>query len=105
MRILLSESAHLIWKLRCERLIQNANVAFSEVEIRNRWVNAINRRLDTDRLMTHQKYESKALDATKVQRTWSGVLRNEDSLPSGGWLRTSGVLVGITAKKNRTGCG
>ena len=34
-RIIVSESAYLIWKLRCERVIQNGNTAFSIQEVNN----------------------------------------------------------------------
>ncbi|TFK79978.1 hypothetical protein K466DRAFT_638937 [Polyporus arcularius HHB13444] len=35
--ILASEATHLIWKLRCERVIQNEGTQFSEAEVRNRF--------------------------------------------------------------------
>lgn len=104
-RILVSESAHLIWKLRCERIIQKDNVPFTKNEVRKRWVAAMNRRLEMDRLMTNPKYEHKALSADRVTQTWSGVLLDEDGLPDDGWLNISGVLVGITAAGDRVGCG
>jgi hypothetical protein len=48
-RILMSESAFLIWKLRCERRItkeDNPEKFHSETEIHNRWVATINSRLN-----------------------------------------------------------
>lgn len=102
---MVSESAHLIWKLRCERIIQNENASFSKRDVHNRWVHAINRRLDMDCAVTHPKYESKALAADIVLQTWSRTLKDEESLPVNDWIKTSGVLVGITARQNRTGCG
>ncbi|KAJ7923686.1 hypothetical protein B0H13DRAFT_2400978 [Mycena leptocephala] len=51
-RIIVSESAFLIWKIRCERLISR-NSPHSETEIHNRWVASINNRLKIDRLLTY----------------------------------------------------
>jgi ribonuclease HI len=39
-RLLVSESAHLIWRIRCERVIQGKG-AVSQREIYNRWLKAI----------------------------------------------------------------
>jgi hypothetical protein len=36
-RILVSESAHLIWKLHCERVIKHGNTPYITEEISNRW--------------------------------------------------------------------
>ncbi|KAK6988350.1 hypothetical protein R3P38DRAFT_2418546, partial [Favolaschia claudopus] len=49
-RILVSESAHLIWQLRSERRIQGKDPA-SEREISMRWAKAINLRLELDKEM------------------------------------------------------
>jgi hypothetical protein len=43
LRLLLSESAHLIWVLRCERVIQETNHSVDSTI--NRWTNKINHRL------------------------------------------------------------
>ncbi|KAF5365423.1 hypothetical protein D9758_010835 [Tetrapyrgos nigripes] len=59
-RILIAESAYLIWVLRCKRVIANENTQFSEDEITNRWSKMINERLKLDARMTN-KYEGKAL--------------------------------------------
>ncbi|KAJ7676571.1 hypothetical protein DFH06DRAFT_976497, partial [Mycena polygramma] len=47
-KILISESAYLIWLLRCERVISRRNDPakyHTEVEIHNRWLRCINNRL------------------------------------------------------------
>jgi ribonuclease HI len=58
-RIIVSESAHLIWRLRNERVIQEKNPA-SVQEIQNRWRKAINNRLALDCMLTNvAKYAKK----------------------------------------------
>ncbi|KAJ3999730.1 hypothetical protein F5050DRAFT_1797644 [Lentinula boryana] len=96
-KILVAHSAYLIWTMRCERVIHNEGRPFSESEVRNRWVKAINGRLDLDRNMTSQRYEKKALSKRLVLQTWKRVLMNEENLPKD-WTdgRIDGVLVGIT---------
>lgn len=72
--ILISESAHLIWKIRCERVIARGNDPenpHSETEIRNRWLNCINTRLQLDKLLTDSvQYGNRALKAD-CQRQYS----------------------------------
>ncbi|KIM72046.1 hypothetical protein PILCRDRAFT_82226 [Piloderma croceum F 1598] len=95
-RILLSESAYLIWKIRCERLLVRSNEEqwHSPKEIQNRWLHAMNKRLQFDCAMTNRRFEKKALADDVVLQTWSGTLHNEHSLPDN-WIQESGVLAGI----------
>ena len=101
-RILMSESAFLIWKLRCERRISKEDDPekfHSETEIHNRWVATINNRLNLDKLMTnHKKYGKKALKERAVIQTWTKTLYDENNLLDN-WLQQSGVLVGIRARR------
>ncbi|KII84387.1 hypothetical protein PLICRDRAFT_74436, partial [Plicaturopsis crispa FD-325 SS-3] len=94
-RIIMSESAHLIWRIRCERRISREDDPqqyHSKAEIHNRWLHAINTRLTLDRAMTdRKKYGNKALPSQMVLNTWSGTLMNEDALPDD-WIRQTGVL-------------
>lgn len=93
-QIIVSESAHLIWKLRNDRVINEKNPA-SQQEIRNRWVHAMNTRLAMDCLTSNrEKYGTKALKKPLILSTWHKVLLNEDMLPKD-WTRETGVLVGI----------
>ncbi|KAG1872258.1 hypothetical protein F4604DRAFT_1768278 [Suillus subluteus] len=98
--ILVLESAHLIWKIRCERAIKlgnNSKLYHSNKEIYNRWLKAINNRLKLDRLLTDStRFGKKATKIDKVLKTWSGILLNEENLPDN-WIRQSGVLVGMTS--------
>jgi ribonuclease HI len=53
-RIIMTESAHLIWRMRCERIIERNNREqwHTAQEIKNRWYGAINKRLALDQAMT-----------------------------------------------------
>jgi ribonuclease HI len=101
-QILISESAYMIWKIRCERRIQNEDNPekyHSETEIHNRWLAMINNRLSMDCLMTNKRrYGRKALKPKDVMLTWNGVLMDQENLPDN-WLWQSGVLVGIRPKR------
>jgi hypothetical protein len=94
-RILVSESAKLIWNLRLERVIPEKDETLTDVEIEARWYKVMNERLSLDRELTNKrKYDKKALKKRHVLDTWSGTLESEDELPSD-WARECGVLVGI----------
>ncbi|KII84249.1 hypothetical protein PLICRDRAFT_118018, partial [Plicaturopsis crispa FD-325 SS-3] len=97
-KITVSESAHLIWRIRCERRISREDDPqqyHSKAEVHNRWIHAMNTRLTLDRAMTdRKKHGNKALAVQVVLNTWSGTLMNEDALPDN-WIRETGVLVGI----------
>ncbi|KAJ7820510.1 hypothetical protein B0H14DRAFT_2371987, partial [Mycena olivaceomarginata] len=91
-RIIVSESAYLIWKFRNERDIQNESAP--PIEIHNRWEQAINNRLEFDCRSTNPKYGKKASPRSKIIRTWEGTLKDEMYLPPD-WTNKIGVLVGI----------
>ncbi|PPQ77059.1 hypothetical protein CVT24_009763 [Panaeolus cyanescens] len=97
--IILTESRHLIWKLRCEWRIQrkdDPSKKHSKKETINRWVAAINIRLKLDCLYTNKKlYKNKAIGVNLVLETWKGTLQNEHQLPKE-WTGRE-VLVGIRA--------
>ncbi|KAF5344335.1 hypothetical protein D9758_013247 [Tetrapyrgos nigripes] len=93
-RILITESAYLIWVLRCERVIANDNKPFTEEEIENRWWKMINERFKLDARMTSKKYEGKAISRKLVEDTWKGLLHDEEHLPED-WINLAVVLVGI----------
>ena len=97
-RILISESAHLIWRLRCERVI-NEQPPFSDREVKNRWLKTINMRLRLDRLLTNKnKYGRRAFDPNSVKTTWCKVLKDEANLPKDWHIvknGENGVLVGV----------
>ena len=99
-RIVVSESAYLIWKLRCEwRIERDEDQArlHTESEIVACWLHMINGRLRIDCLMASTKrYGRKAVNRDMVEQTWRNVLHDERGLPDD-WVLDSGVLVGMRA--------
>jgi ribonuclease HI len=93
-RILIAESAHLIWALRCERVISRENQPHSEQEIKERWWKRMQQRLDTDCRLANKKYGRKAISKAKVNSTWAKLLQEEMTLPVDWIERRIGVLVG-----------
>ena len=97
--ILLSESAHQIWRTRCKwKISDEASLEKipTELEVRASWIKNLNRRLQLERLMTDKlRYGQKALKPKLVEKTWWGVLRDQEFLQDD-WLRMgTGALVGI----------
>ncbi|CAK5280006.1 unnamed protein product [Mycena citricolor] len=93
-RIIISESAHLIWRIRCERVIQEKDNA-STTEVESRWKKTINTRLLIDCKMTNAaRYGKRSLKPSLVKKTWAKTLKNEVNLPDD-WTKGGGVLVGI----------
>ncbi|KAJ7896365.1 hypothetical protein B0H14DRAFT_2333279, partial [Mycena olivaceomarginata] len=72
--IMVSETAHLIWKLCSIRVIEwssDLTIYFLEIRIHNRWLACINARLCSDILLTNgTKFGSQALNFKKVLNTW-----------------------------------
>ncbi|KAJ7843932.1 hypothetical protein B0H13DRAFT_2239252 [Mycena leptocephala] len=100
-KILMTESAHVIWKLRCDSVIGCGGTPPSTHEVHNRWVKIMNERLEIDINLTNKSKYGKqyALSPTLVLDTWRGTLLDEGTLPAD-WLREPGVLVGITPKRS-----
>ncbi|KAJ7917906.1 hypothetical protein B0H13DRAFT_1608001, partial [Mycena leptocephala] len=53
-RILITESAHVIWKLRCDSVIGRGGTAPSKNEVHNSWLKVINERLEIDKNLTNK---------------------------------------------------
>ncbi|KAI0672124.1 hypothetical protein C8Q78DRAFT_970690 [Trametes maxima] len=95
-KIVVTESAHLIWKIRCERVIERSGEPESYhtiQEIRNRWEDAINKRLRLDQDLAHPRIKRGRIEPKIVHATWKGVLKDEAALPDE-WFTIKGVLVG-----------
>ncbi|KAJ7859229.1 hypothetical protein B0H13DRAFT_1901538 [Mycena leptocephala] len=94
-RILMSEAAYLIWKIRNEHVINRDREPATEQEIVNKWDYHINYRLKVDTTLAIRRSEGKkpTLAPKKVLETWSGILDNEGAMPEN-WLRDPRVLVG-----------
>ena len=95
--IITSETTHFIWRLRCERVIQNDNNPEkwpTATEIKSRWLYMINNRLMIDKESMRGNLSKNATDEVTVLLTWRGILANEGKLPLD-WLKVKRVLVGI----------
>ncbi|KAJ6571484.1 hypothetical protein B0H19DRAFT_937691 [Mycena capillaripes] len=101
--ILITESAHLIWKLRCECVVgRESEEPASKNEVRNRWIFAMNERLKFDRDLTDRLRHGAqySIAPSLVLDTWRGVLEDEEILPND-WLRGPEVLVGIAPNRSK----
>ncbi|KAF5375493.1 hypothetical protein D9615_009178 [Tricholomella constricta] len=99
-RILMAESTYLIWKIRCERTIQNENRPHTPMEIRARWRKSINDRLELDQQLTNKNFNQKAISPTLVMETWTDILHERHKLPEN-WIGKPGVLVGMGRNTRR----
>ncbi|EPS97910.1 hypothetical protein FOMPIDRAFT_8188, partial [Fomitopsis schrenkii] len=84
-RILISECAHLIWKLRCERVVGHSDAEdwqHTDNSITSRWYSMLNSRLRQDTEGTNKRYGRLALKKGSVIRTWEHILENEQNLPT-----------------------
>ena len=97
-RIIISETAYLIWKIRNERRIRDSDGEERvgiERETETRW--KMNKRLTNDRFLTNStRFGKRALNEGLIKRTWTGCLDNEEALPQG-WYKTKGGFSGYVA--------
>lgn len=93
LQITISEAAHLIWVLRCERVIQE--ITHSQEVIVSRWYKAINRRLTDDKIIATIIRKKDIPFAQLVEATWEDVLKKDSDLPDG-WINDREVLVGTS---------
>ena len=92
LQITISEAAHLIWVLRCERVIQEKT--HTQEETVARWYKAINRRLTDDKI-TATIIRKKDIPFTQlVEATWEDALRKISDLPDE-WIIDREFLVGM----------
>jgi hypothetical protein len=90
LQILISESAHLIWVLRCERTIHNKT--HSATETQSRWLQAINDRVTEDKITAARVKRDKSYTAL-IANTWEPILSRDSDLPnSHDWIYNSEVL-------------
>jgi hypothetical protein len=95
LQITISEAAHLIWVLRCERVIQEKNHTKEEIEAR--WYKAINRRLTDDKIIA-TKIKRERQFTQVVETTWEDALRKFSDLPDR-WIENREVLVGRRTRR------
>ncbi len=95
LQILISEAAHLIWALQCNRVIGNPDQIHTDEEIRSWWLKAINGWLTEDKIFAtkiqHGKWNSKL-----VKETWEPTLWQSMDIPND-WIHNREVLVGRRA--------
>lgn len=91
-RILLSESTHLIWVLRCERVIQNAQ--HTPRAITSRWINKITNRINIDRHLAKAKRNTAYTN--KIINTWECIINQTHRTD---WATNTEVLVGINLSR------
>jgi hypothetical protein len=92
MKILITETAHLIWATRCERVIQGKE--HSEAEITKRWYRAINNRLAEDKIIA-TKIKRGKLTTRLVTGTWKKLIQKTRGTLPDNWLYRREVLVGM----------
>ncbi|KAI0336025.1 RnaseH-domain-containing protein [Cubamyces sp. BRFM 1775] len=95
-KIVLAETAHTIWKTRCERVIgwEGQGRLHDDAQIRGTWYAAMDRRLQLDQQMTKKALAGqRTMDKEVVLRTWAGVVERRGDLPED-WTQLAGVLVG-----------
>ncbi len=92
--ILCTEALHLVWKLRCERVIQKDGADFTANEVTNRFYSTIDSRLNLDRRTAAISRGKRSLKPQDVERIWLPVIEDGSDLPPK-WVVNNGVLVGI----------
>ena len=105
--LLVVEAAHLIWKLRCERVIQwedSPEKQHTVREIKARMWDATNRRMQMDRAVVRSTLPGWKPRKGVVRETWAGVLDGSRE-PTCDWLSTAGVLVGRMGQTRADGIG
>jgi hypothetical protein len=96
-RTLVSESAYLIWKIRCKRVIDTKSPHLRENEIEDLWFRTMNDKIEFDFDLTNKrKYGNKALKKKVVLDTWEGMVEQPD--PAKDWKKSGGVLVGTRSE-------
>ncbi|KAJ6468892.1 hypothetical protein C8R45DRAFT_764116, partial [Mycena sanguinolenta] len=92
-RILMSETAYLIWLIRNDRVITRAGEPFSERTIMNKWIYTMNQRLQQDVILAKRTAGKNRprLPVNLVTDTWAGVLDDKDKLPAN-WFKEARVL-------------
>jgi hypothetical protein len=98
MRIMVSESAHLIWAIRCDSTINGT--VFTQETITKRWTTNLNKRLQLDRI-TARKINRTQTFLQLVTSTWKEIITSDDTLPKN-WAIALEVLVGIKPPRPST---
>ncbi len=96
-RLILTETAYLIWVLRCERVVGDREPRPERLEheyVERRWMRMASNRLQLDRVLTSKRIAARrAVPHATVLATWEKTLHEEQDLPTD-WMREPEVLVG-----------
>jgi hypothetical protein len=95
LQVILSESAQLIWAIRCERVIQERTHTVEEIT--SRWYNKISTRFEVDRVRAIKVLRTK-LSMRLMRDTWHEIVKPVAGGPGsarGDWASDLRVLVGI----------
>ncbi|TFK91864.1 hypothetical protein K466DRAFT_573408 [Polyporus arcularius HHB13444] len=106
-KIMVVEGAHLIWRMRCERVIEWEDApdkSRSTNEVRMRYWAAVNKRMELDRSLVYTRVTGRKPKKKVVLETWRSVLAGREDLPQD-WSEVPGVLVGTLGQPRPTGVG
>ena len=88
LQILISEASHLIWVIRCERVIHDREHTAQEIGMR--WKQKINEKLTTDRI-TATKIKRDKQTTTLTNATWEEALKKQN-ITHKNWLNRQEVF-------------
>ncbi|KAG1813448.1 hypothetical protein EV424DRAFT_1299676, partial [Suillus variegatus] len=90
LRILVSESAYLVWTLRCEQAIRGQT--YTDENVTKRWANTINQRLQLDRAVA-SKTRRTLKAVMQVLNTWADIIDvNNNKHTDNDWITNLEVL-------------
>jgi hypothetical protein len=90
LQILVSEASHLIWVIRCERVIHNKRHSIQEIKAR--WTKKVNDRLNIDRI-TATKIKRDINYTRLTDATWRKALQKQ-GIPHKNWTQHQEVFSG-----------
>ncbi|KAI9056568.1 RnaseH-domain-containing protein [Trametes sanguinea] len=98
-RLVLTETAYAIWRLRCQRTIEWAEQPGREHAVRavyNMWRSTMNKRLrdDQKQALMRAGRTKKTVTSDTLRITWTNLIQDEISLGEE-WVNEPGVLVGM----------
>ncbi|KAI0687597.1 hypothetical protein C8Q76DRAFT_635284 [Earliella scabrosa] len=108
LRIIVPESMHLIWRLRCTWVIEHEgdrDRALGKEAVSAMWHAIINERLHVDQAMQRLATESQPLQPLVVRNTWGTLIDNVEAWNGLPWERQPGVLVGRLVPEYSDGVG
>ncbi|EPS96303.1 hypothetical protein FOMPIDRAFT_57716, partial [Fomitopsis schrenkii] len=95
-RIIVSEAVHVIWRLRCERVVGHAedqHWRHTVPQVKGLWESVLQARLASDLEATRKCFGGLRRDTGLVLATWNKVIKDELALPTD-WTRMNRFLVG-----------